>query len=324
MSMHSQFSEWFLAAGIELSGDVLQKRWAGVEAFTAGRAEIISLVELFFGFFDGKESFLENFRAPFKEADGAFRMKENNQELSVLAGAKLVSIMESGERALGDLASLAMVSCAAQNLRASPSVSDIAERAAKHLHVRTLNRTLPNPNVVTSSDETMAVLEQVKCDLAAVTEESNVLWWVFGESSRDKAKRWSDYSVEQTAVMAGKELADLTRIVPGPAASGALLDKVVKFAKIKPPAQVVLKDAITALPEDWRQGLVKNFPAALLNICPVTHGIKLSVELSGAGAWTQALPSTAKIQRGGKIAPQLLAYQVFLECMLASFWSKVK
>ncbi len=322
--MHNQFSEWFLAAGIELSGDVLQKRWAGVEAFTAGRAEIISLVELFFGFFDGKESFLENFRTPFKEADGAFRMKENNQELSVLAGAKLVSIMEGSERELGDLASLAVVSCAAQNLRASPSVGDIAERAAKHLTARMLKRTQPDPNAETSDDETLATLEQVQRDLAAVTEESNVLWWVFGESSRDTANHWSDYSVEQTAVMAGKELADLTRIVPGPAASGALLDKVVKFAKAQPPAQVVLKDAIMALPADWRHRLVKSFPTALLNVCPVTHGIKLSVELAGADAWMQALPRTAKIKRGGKIAPQLLAYQVFLECVLASFWSKVK
>src|SRR5258708_2067309 len=149
MSMHSQFSEWLLTAGIELQDDVLQKRWAGVEAFTAGCADIISLVELFFGFFDGKERFLENFRVPFKQADGAFRMKENSQELSVLAGAKLVSIMEGGERELGDLASLAVVCCAAQNLRAAPSVADIAHRAAKHLNARTLNRNQPGPHAQT-------------------------------------------------------------------------------------------------------------------------------------------------------------------------------
>lgn len=322
--MHSHFSEWFLAAGIELQDDVLQKRWAGVEGFEVGREEIISLVELFFGFYDGKEGFLDNFRASFKEADGAFRMKDNNPELSVLAGATLVFVMEAGERELGDLASLAIVSCLAQNLRTAPCVPDIAKRAAKHLNARTLKRSEPNPGAETTEDETLALVEQLQRDLAAVAEESNVLWWIFGESSRDTGARWSDYSVAQAAIISGKELADLTRVMPGPAASGALLDRVVKFANAKPPAQITLKEAIAELPADWRQGLVKNFPAALLRVCPISHSIKISVDMVNGDAWVKALPSAAKIQRGGKIAPQLLAYQVFLERLLASFWSKVK
>lgn len=322
--MHPQLSEWFLAAGIEFQDDVLQKRWAGVEAFTNGRDTVILLVELFFGFLEGKETFLDTFRAPFKHADAAFRMKDNNNELSVLAGAKLASIMEGGDNTLGDLASLAIVSCAAQNLRPGPPVGDIVERAAKHLHARTLSRTQPyaNPD---ATDDTTALLEQVQRDLAAVTEESNVLWWVFGESSRDTGERWSNLSVEQTALMAGKELADLTRIPPGPAASGALLDKVVRFAKPNPTAaQVVLKAAIAALTIEWRRRLIQTFPNPLLGVCPVTHGIKLSIELAQEDAWIRALPSTTRIQRGGKIAPQLLAYQIFLECVLVSLWPKAK
>jgi hypothetical protein len=320
--MHNHFSEWFLAAGIEMQDDPLQKRWVGVETFTAGRGEIISLVEVFYGFFEGKENFVTSFRAPFKQADGAFRMQDNNQELSVLAGAKLVSIMEGDDVGLGDLAAIALVSCAAQNLRAAPVVGDISERAAKHLNARTLKRTLPDPNADASDDETAETLEQVKRDLAAVTEESNVLWWVFGETSRDTQKPWSDYSVAHAALMAGKELADLIRILPGPAASGAILDRVVKFAKGKPPAQLVLKDAIAESAHDWRQNLIKPFPVVLLSLCPVTHGVKLSLELANGDAWHGALASVAKIHRGGKIAPRLLAYQVFVECLLVSAWQK--
>src|SRR5437762_3321176 len=69
--MHSQFSEWFLSAGIPLQDELLQKRWAGVEGFSAENAEIVPLVELFFGLFEPKEAFLQSFRAPFKQADGA-------------------------------------------------------------------------------------------------------------------------------------------------------------------------------------------------------------------------------------------------------------
>ncbi|MDR3457128.1 MAG: GTPase-associated system all-helical protein GASH [Verrucomicrobiae bacterium] len=322
--MHSHFSEWFLSAGIELQDDVLQKRWVGVEAFVVEKDGIVPLVEMFFGSFDGKDTFLQTFRDPFKKADGAFRMKDNNQELSVLAGATLMAVIEDGEVAIGDLAALAIMSCSAQNLRAAPIVGDIAERAAKHLNVRTLSRTQPDPNAEENDDATMALVEQLQRDLAAVTEESNVLWWVFGECSRDTGKRWSDCLVEQAAIMAGKELADLTRTAPGPAASGALLDKVVKLAKPKPPAQVILKNAIAGLPAHWRESFVKTIPQTLLHICPVSNAIKLSLDLAAGDAWIQALPGTTKIQRGGKIAPQLLAYQVFLERLFTLFWEKVE
>lgn len=322
--MHSHFSEWFLSAGIELQDDALQKRWAGVEAFAVGKAEILPLVEIFFGHFDGKDTFLQSFRAAFQQEDGAFRMRDNNQELSVLAGAKLIAVIESSELTLGDLASLAIVSCAAQNLRALPSVGDVAERASTHLNARTLNRAKADPNAEVTEDETLAAVEQVQRDLAAVTEESNILWWVFGECSRDTGKRWSDYAVEQAAVMAGKELADLTRMAPGPASGAALLDKVVKFAKSKPPAQIVLKDAIAGLPAAWRESFVKTVPQTLLFVCPVSHAVKLSLDLAAGDAWIQVLPGTTKIQRAGKISPQSLAYQVFLERLLAWFWTKVQ
>ena len=88
MSMNSDFSEWFRAAGMEPQADELQKRWAGVDAFEAGRDEVVSLVELFFGFCGGKDTFLASFRKAFQDADASFRMRDNDRELAVLAVPK--------------------------------------------------------------------------------------------------------------------------------------------------------------------------------------------------------------------------------------------
>ena len=310
---------------MEPQADVLQKRWVGVDAFEVDHDAIISLVELFFGFFDGKEKFLADFRKAFQDADSSFRMRDNNRELSVLAGATLVAVMEEGSIELGNLAALALVSCAAQNLRAAPCVAEIPERAVKHLTHRSMNRGELESDDNSELDENQVQVMQLRRDLDVIGEESNVLWWVFGESSRDTNKRWSECTFPQTALMAGKELADLTRIVPGPAAAVALLDRVVKHAKTKPSANVAVKDAIADVPLDWRQKFVKDHcPDALTNLRPVSHGIKLSVDLAGGDAWVPALASSMKIQRGGKIAPHLLAYQIFVECLLASFWAKLK
>ena len=310
---------------MELHADELQKRWAGVDAFEVGRDEVVSLVEIFFGFFAGKDAFLASFRKVFQDADASFRMRDNDRELSVLAGAVLVTVMEEGSMELGDLTALALVGCAAQNLRAAPCVLNIPERAAKHLARRTVSRGKLDPDEESAADENQLQVNQLQRNLDVFGEETNVLWWVFGESSRDTNERWSEYAVPQATLMAGKELANLTRIAPGPAAASALLDRVIKYSKAKPPAQVAVKDAIAGVPLDWRQKYLKDhYHDALANLCPVSHGIKLSVDLAEGNAWVPALATSTKVQREGKIAPHLLAYQVFIECLLASLWSKLK
>jgi hypothetical protein len=195
----------------------------------------------------------------------------------------------------------------------------------KHLARRTVIRGKLDPDDASGADENQLQVMQLQRNLDVIGEESNVLWWVFGESSRDTNERWSGYAVPQATIMAGKELADLTRITPGPASASALLDRVVKYSKTKPPAQVAVKDAIAGVSLDWRQQYVKNHsPEALLNLCPVSHGIKLSVDLVEGDAWIPVLAASTKIQREGKIAPHLLAYQVFVECLFAALWSKMK
>ena len=325
MTMHTDFSEWFRAANLELPDEVLQKRWAGVDAFEVGRNEVVSLVEVFFGFFDGKDAFLGVFRKAFQDADSSFRMRENNLELSVLAGAKLVAVMEDVTMALGDFAALALVACAAQNLRGTPCVAEIPELAVKHLARRSINRGQLDADDASVPDESQTALKQLRRDLDVIGEESNVLWWVFGESSRDTNKRWSECTVPQTALMAGKELADLTRISPGPAAAAALLDRVVKFAKPQPLVRIAVKDAIADISLEWRQKFAKDrYVSALANLTPVSQGVKLSVDLAADGAWVQSLAASTKIQRGGKIKPNLLAYQIYIECLLASVWPELK
>ena len=322
--MHGDFSEWFRSAGMNPPADVLQKRWAGVEAIQFDADEIVSLTELFFGFFDGKDTYVAQFRKVFQDADSSFRMRDNNQELSVLAGAALVVVMDSDLIELGDLAALALVSSAAQNLRAAPCVAEIPERAVKHLGRRAVSRGKIKADDA-PQDENKTELLKLRRELDVIGEESNVLWWIFGETSRDTGKRWSKCTVPQAALMAGKELADLARIAPGPASAAALLDRIVRHAKAKPPAQVAVKDAIASMPLDWRQKLAGDCcPDTLKNLRPISQGIKMSVELAANEAWVGALAPSTKIQRGSKIAPRLLAYQFFLECVLVSLWSKVK
>lgn len=321
--MHSQFSEWFRSAKLPLTDDVLQKRWAGVEAFEVDRDEITALVEVFFGNFEAKDNFLLEFRKAFQTADSSFRMKENNLELSVLAGAELVDVMERSSRDHADLAALALVSYSAQNLRRTPCVPEIPEYAVRYLAKRSAHRGVLTDDEKEGDEDSAIEVKQLRRDLDLLGEETNILWWIFGETSRDTNSRWKKLGVNQAAIMAAKELADLTKLLPGHVASAALLDRVIQCAKEKPPAQITVGEAVAELPVEWRQEFSKNnFNAQLSVITPISHTIKLSVDIGDTDAWSKSFEKSTKIQRGGKISPHLLSYQIFLEILTARVWKE--
>jgi hypothetical protein len=61
--MHSDFAEWYMSAGIEPDGAILQKRWTAVSEFSLDKDTIIELVRLFFGLGQPGESLLPLFEA---------------------------------------------------------------------------------------------------------------------------------------------------------------------------------------------------------------------------------------------------------------------
>lgn len=112
--MHDDFSDWYrpCAAGTEinLTGDLLAKRWQGVEkAANNPGHEVLDMVRVALGRLGGSAAFLGKFRAVFKEADATFQMSGNDLELGMLAGSTLCWIFDQeGDEA--DEASLALLS----------------------------------------------------------------------------------------------------------------------------------------------------------------------------------------------------------------------
>ncbi len=114
--MHDDFADWYrpCTAGTELNltGDLLAKRWAGVEkaAIKPGQ-DVLDIVRLALGRLGGDGAFVGKFKAKFKEADAAFQMSGNDFELSLLAGSTLCRIFQQeGDEA--DEGALAVLSAA--------------------------------------------------------------------------------------------------------------------------------------------------------------------------------------------------------------------
>src|SRR5258707_9639497 len=261
--MNRNFGDWYRSAGITPDSEKLPKRWEGLEAYSPGEDGVVSLTRLFYQLGEPKEVFLTEFRSAIQKTDPTFPMKGNDRELIVLAGAELIDVIERASRGLADLAALCLVCAAVQNLRKGPAVPEIPEIAARYLSKRAASRALPEKKPSEMIEKltklgdpynSLAVeFQKLQLEFPIVAEESNILWWLVSEYSRDLDKRWSKCSVQEISIVAGKKLADLTRVIPGPVAAAAFLDRVVQSGRTKLTSSVSVTNALSKTPLEWRQ-----------------------------------------------------------------------
>jgi hypothetical protein len=338
--MHKDFAEWYRSAGITPDGEILPKRWAAIEEYQPGRDDIVSLARLFCRLGKPNEVFLNAFRASFQKTDPAFPMRDNDQELVVLAGAELVDTIQRSAVNVADFAALSVACAAAQNMRGRPAVVDIPEIAVRYLAERSIDRAVDGDGSdAPSSKPLFAALtalgaphdgvpkefERLQRELSVVSEESNILWWLFSEHSRDLKEPWKKFGVPAVTLLAGKELADLTRVIPGPVAATAFLDRVIRCAKSKPPASMLVTDAIKGVTMEWRQRYVsQGCPAQIEELLPISHGLKISLMSPDEAAWVSAFTQGTGIKADVELPPNVVAYQLFLEALLCRAWKAVK
>jgi hypothetical protein len=336
--MHKAFSEWYRQAGIEPDGDVLPKRWAAIEAYSPTRDDAALFTRLFYHLVKPTPdlAFIEQLQL----ADPAFKTRDNDNELSLLAGAALVYGIEQQPELFADIAALSLVCALGGNLRPPPRVRDIPELALTYLTRRSSNRASDGDAALERKREEMKAalatlgaphdgvvaneLHSLRTQLSIVNEEANMLWWLFGEHSRDENARWSKFSVSAAALMTAKELADLTIVVPGPNAASAFLDRAIKGAKSPRPSSIAIKAAINDVSTSWRERFTKTtYPTELEAVTPVSHGISLSLRSPDNDEWLPSFQHETGISPDASIAPSALSLQLYREAMLCRAWNSL-
>ncbi len=166
-------------------------------------------------------------------------------------------------------------------------------------------------------DSTNKTLIEVNEYLKLQQEESNILWWLFGGYSNDLECRMADLKVATVCLVAGKELADLTVLVPGPVAVDAFLDKMIRTSIKVLPESIALKDAVNASPIEWRKKWINTKDFGIVeDMCPVHYAVKKSLETGGNSAWVISFEENMKTKADIPVYPLKLALQVYLENLL--------
>lgn len=349
--MDKEFADWYQSAEITPSSDLLSKRWEGIDKFvsTANAAALLDAIRLFYGLRSKDPQFLARFQEAFKLADVSFPMRGNDHELKILAGSSAVAALSKEKIPLANVAALAMVCGDYRGRRRGERPADLVGRARRYLlersaGLRKASETVavavpklpsikhqegsPDLNATSQGlaalagamktfvDSTTKVLQQLHERVVLQGEESDILWWVFAGYSRDLERPISDLHPAAACLIAAKELADLTAILPGPASAPAILDRVLHGAVGSRPKKVVtLSKAIQEAPVAWLKGWASGdeLISAHGDLCPTLLAAQRSLETPGSDAWVVAVEQITGVSVREKLSAVSLAAQAYDE-----------
>jgi hypothetical protein len=350
-SMHNDFADWYRRLDIEPKDEDLQKRWKGIENFheNATGADLAEATRLFFKMPAIDPGFLDRFRESFKAADASFPMRKNDAEMQVLAAGSLVKQFENVR--WSPLVSLYLLCGSAQGARTAP-IPEILQMAEGSLRSRSLALRSNGNGVPISTFDLDDHYENLKDTLKsgganfqslhgpltdflgpflkalsglkewAVNrsqldqlrqEETDILWWLYGERSRDSGGHFSELKAS-ACVVGAKELADLVRVIPGPFGSEAFLSKMLVVAGLD---KASTAETISAVPAELRSQLVDHKELqAVIDLCPTHLAIQKCNEHAGKKSWLSAFQATSGFKATDKTRAINLALQTYRERML--------
>lgn len=350
--MNNNFGAWYRTANLEPEHELLQLRWKGISSYVeqdVASDEIINLVRMFYDLKTSPE-FIDRFSNFFVESDSAFDTK-NKLELSVLAGATLRELSEQDN--CNNLIYFLVMSAAFCNKNTSVSeiqeeIMDLFNDACVNTReellryegkkvtippLKTISKTFQAETVTWNVEvakmlntyfnginktlsELLNANSQHERYTSICAEDSQILWWLVGKWSNDFQKPFSNLKKQEAAIYAGKELADLVTILPGPYSARAVLSQVLSDLK-KGKDDIIFSDSINSLSPKWKKSILGSYdPSSLEEINPILYAISLSLKVDNKEEWYPLFKKATSIDPCEiKCKTLEIAYQVYIECL---------
>ena len=159
-----------------------------------------------------------------------------------------------------------------------------------------------------------AAIQEFRLKQRLFEEESDILWWLISEHTREHSIPFSTLEDRVAALIAGKELADFVRVLPGPMAIPAFLGSVVAKAQSKATTAHTLQGSINALDASCRTAYINGIDLASLDIfCPLHLAITKSLE---SKQWGEAFTHVIFVESRIEFTPADIGHQFFRERLL--------
>lgn len=145
-------------------------------------------------------------------------------------------------------------------------------------------------------------------------EELDILWWLEGGHSFDLGLDFSKILPEHLPLAVARELAGLTKVLPGPPALSPLLSRTGLHDA--PPQSI--PEAVQGMPEAWLnkalEGLATDGISAALT--PILFALQRRQEVEGKDDWITAWCTTTGLKREATLSPLQFAAAAYREFSL--------
>lgn len=178
----------------------------------------------------------------------------------------------------------------------------------------TLAATAISTSLKTIATKQNTAINAVNTFMKQQDEELQMLWWLTGGRSIDEACAFDKVDQKVQPLLFAKELADHTKVLPGPASIKGLLSR----AGLREAGELKLQQAISAAKTVWLSTLVEDMEPS-----PVTHpihfAIKRKLEAEAGEEWIAAWSSPTGLDANQLFSPLMLGNLFYRERLLKLF-----
>lgn len=344
--MITKLPEWYRIASIAPhSVETLTSR-SEVIASIIERKEIKWLFNCVRLFLSKKydDDFKIEFIKLFTDSDPLFQQNDNELELRVLCGAIVHQYIINYEYDESIVLALSLMSA---NFGNKDIINhDIINDVNVYLNNKSIELREQNTDLELSDDieeedvdeETVETLDTLKAkfenfynitqmneilnklvnNIAILDEESNIHWWIFRGFSNFKTKPIKDLDIEIAPIVLGKDLSDLTKIIPGPIASEQYIMKLINDCfQGKSVDLLIFKDVINKLERVDKEIFVENYKKTNIgNLCPILFACQESLKIDDNKNWIAYFEKYSGLKAKTKYGIIDLAKQFYVENLL--------
>ncbi len=167
-------------------------------------------------------------------------------------------------------------------------------------------------------------MESLPQSIKILSEECNILWWVFGGYSHDLQKPLSKFESHSVLIQIGKELADLTAIIPGIPSIKSLIHKAISQLGIEPDNKFSITKVIRKTHSKTQSTITDKLDKRILEFLPITQGFNNLQDLDAEEdiQETTILMRTG-IKAGCKIEAFEIIFQIYKESMFIKAFNEI-
>lgn len=167
-------------------------------------------------------------------------------------------------------------------------------------------------------------LNAAKQNFVALSEESDILWWLFGAYSSTVKKSFSKLSPEILSVIISVELCELTKTEPGIAGTESIIHRALSNVEYEFGSTHSIEKIVNSVTEFEKElkSLLPLIPAELEKLCPLLLAIHERTEYAGI-EWKAVYGKRSSLDLDSKITYENFSIQLYQELMMLKVYSKI-